>query len=132
MRKRLKASIAATAASLALTACGGGGDGGGDGGGGGQSASGCKPGTSGQTVTICMEEIKYVPVDAKVPVGAKVVWENSDTVPHTVTKEAGPGPDFDSGTMPVNDSFEQTFSEAGKIEYICTIHPSQRGTLTVQ
>ena len=110
---------------MLLAGCGG--DGGGE-----QAAGECTPGTSGQTVTVCMKDIKYMPADAKVPVGGKVVWPNADQVPHTVTKEAGPGPDFDSGTVPGGGNFEQTFPEAGTIEYVCTIHPSQKGTLTVE
>ena len=28
--------------------------------------------------------------------------------------------------------FEQTFDEAGEVDYVCTIHPGQEGTVTVE
>ena len=35
-------------------------------------------------------------------------------------------PDFDSGNRRIRgDTFEQTFDEPGKVDYVCTIHPGQ-------
>jgi len=34
--------------------------------------------------------------------------------------------------MNVDDTFEQTFDAAGKVDYVCTIHPNQTGTVTVE
>ena len=64
--------------------------------------------------------------------GDSITWTNSDTVTHTVTKDGGPGPDFDSGNMEVDATFEQKFTVAGTIDYVCTIHPSQTGKITVE
>jgi plastocyanin len=83
-------------------------------------------------VTIDMKNIKYVPAAAKAKVGDTVLWTNSDTVAHTVTKTGGPGPNFDSGTIPAGGTYSQTVKTPGKIDYVCTIHPNQTGTLTVQ
>ncbi len=108
-------------AALALGACGGEEE---EPAGGGAAAAG--------GVTIDMKDIKYVPADATVPVGSTVTWTNSDAVAHTVTKESGPGPDFDSGTIAAGKTYEETFPEPGEIAYVCTIHPNQTGTLTVE
>ncbi len=94
--------------------------------GGGQS-SGAKADTE-----INMKDIEYVPKDATVKVGGLVRWTNGEAVAHTVTKSGGPGPEFDSGTLQQNATFEQKFTEAGKIDYVCEIHPNQTGTLTVK
>lgn len=130
-RHRLAPLLAIFVVALALGACGGGSSPQGQQGqgGGGQQKSGDE--VSADT-TIGMEDIEYVPKTATVKAGGTVLWTNSDAVAHTVTKADGPGPDFDSGTMPPGATFKQKFTEAGKIDYVCTIHPNQTGTLTVK
>ncbi len=83
------------------------------------------------TVTVSMKNTEYVPRDVKVKVGDTITWTNDDPFPHTVTKTAGPGPKFDSGTVDGGETYEQKFTTAGKIDYVCTIHPRQVGTVTV-
>ena len=112
-------AIALVGAVLALAGCGG-------------EEEQPAPGAASGGVTIDMKDIKYVPAEATVPVGSTVTWTNSDAVAHTVTKESGPGEDFDSGTIAAGKTFEQTFEETGEIAYVCTIHPNQTGTLTVE
>ena len=79
-----------------------------------------------------MQDIEYVPKEVTVKKGGTVTWTNSDSVTHTVTKEGGPGPDFDSANIEVDGTFKQKFNMAGAIEYVCTIHPNQTGTITVE
>jgi plastocyanin len=94
--------------------------------GGGAAAKGSKP------FEIEVVDIDYDPKDATVERGVTVKWTNTGNLPHTVTKDGGPGPDFDSGTMQPGDTYEETFATAGKIDYLCTIHPNQTGSLTVE
>ena len=67
-------------------------------------------------------------------VGGTVKWTNNESVPHDVTKEDGPGANFSSGkgNMQQGDTYEQTFKEAGTVNYVCTVHPNMKGTVTVQ
>jgi plastocyanin len=91
------------------------------------------PGASAkESVTVRMKDIQYVPREVKVARGGTVTWDNTDTPPHTVTKEAGPGKEFDSGTLQPGQKFEQRFSTTGRIEYVCEIHPGQTGTVVVE
>jgi len=102
---------------------------------GGDGASDEPAGDTGSGTTseeVGMKDIQYVPMEVTVKKGGTVTWTNSDTVTHTVTKEGGPGPQFDSGNMAVDETFEQTFDVAGTIDYVCTIHPNQTGTVTVE
>jgi len=103
---------------------------------GGGSSPGSAPADSGGSATdavkVGMKDIEYVPKEVKVKKGGTITWTNSDTVTHTVTKTGGPGPDFDSGNMEVDATFEQKFTVAGTIDYVCTIHPSQTGKITVE
>ena len=76
--------------------------------------------------------ISFDPESLTVKAGTTVTWTNSDDLPHTVTKDGGPGPDFDSGSMGPGAEFEQTFDTKGTIDYVCTIHPGQAGSITVE
>ncbi len=87
----------------------------------------------GETVTVDIPAISFEPANITVKAGTTVKWTNTDDLPHTVTKESGPGPDFDSGDLePGTGEFEQTFDQAGTIDYVCTIHPGQAGSVTVE
>ena len=125
MRRRGLSLLAAFALAGGAAACGG------DESAGGTGASGGQPST-GATVKVDMKDIKFVPENARVKAGQTVGWTNSDSVAHTVTKQSGPGPEFDSGTVQGGGNFEQAFPTPGKIAYFCKIHPNQKGTITVE
>jgi plastocyanin len=88
----------------------------------------------GKAVSVGMKGIQFVPMDVTVAKGGTVTWTNNESVPHDVTKETGPGPKFSSGRgdMMQGDTYKQTFKTAGKIEYVCTVHPNMTGTVTVK
>jgi len=81
-------------------------------------------------VEVGMKDIKFVPADITVKLGQTVKWTNSDSVAHTVTSQTD-GEDFDSGSMDVGATFDYKPKKAGKIDYVCTIHSGQTGTITV-
>ena len=83
-------------------------------------------------VTVDMKDIKFMPAAVTVKKGGTILWKNADQVPHNVTKDKGPGPDFASDTVNPGGDFSQKFDTAGKIAYLCTIHPNQTGTITVK
>jgi plastocyanin len=104
--------------------------------------------------------LQYIPAKATVAVGQKVIWSWSDTKePHSVTffpaGQTAPDPGSDpalfaptpptgaydgttmvnSGLLPLGPQavppFEMTFAKAGSYNYVCVIHPSMVGTITV-
>lgn len=85
-----------------------------------------------EQVEVDVVDIDYEPREVTVPAGTTITWTNTGNLPHTVTKDSGPGDDFDSGTLQPGDTYEQTFDAAGTIEYYCTIHANQRGSVTVE
>ncbi len=97
-----------------------------------KQATGGGGAAAGKQVAIEIVDIDYDPKDATAQKGATVKWTNTGKLPHTVTKDGGPGPDFDSGTLQPGDTYEETFTTAGKIDYLCTIHSGQNGSITVQ
>jgi plastocyanin len=139
MKKLLVLLTACLALGLTFAACGDDDDD--DDGGGGtagtttteQTDTGAQaPSGGGDTVTVDMKDIQFVPKDITVEAGTTITWTNSDQVPHTVTKEGGPGGDFDSGNIEPGDTYELTVDVPGKVDYVCTIHPGQAGTFTVK
>jgi len=89
-------------------------------------------GAAGKQVAVKIVDIDFDPKDTTAEKGATVKWTNTGKLPHTVTKDGGPGPDFDSGTLQPGDTYEETFTTAGKIDYLCTIHSGQNGSITVR
>ena len=77
-------------------------------------------------VAIAMKDIKFDPADATAKVGQTVVWTNEDSAPHNVVGGPIKSSDFGQG-----ETFEYTPTEAGTIDYVCTLHPGMEGTLTV-
>jgi plastocyanin len=136
----MKKLLALLIACLALTvaACGDDDDDNGDSGGGGaatteQTDTGAPPaGGGGGAAEVDIPDISFAPDELTVKAGTTVTWTNSDDIPHTVTKDAGPGPEFDSGNLAPGDTFEQTFDAEGTVDYVCTIHPGQAGSVTVE
>ena len=55
-------------------------------------------------------------------------WTNDDSATHRI--KSGDG-SFDSKDLKNGDSFEHTFDTAGSFAYVCGIHPSMKGTITV-
>jgi plastocyanin len=86
------------------------------------------PASGGKAVAVAAKNIKFVPAAVTVKVGQTVRWSNQDPVAHTVTAESGAT--FDS-PLPAGGTFEFTPTKPGKINYRCTIHQNQSGTITV-
>ena len=135
MNRRTALFASCLALSLMVAACGSDDE---DGGGGAatkeQPSGGAAPDTdgAGSGVAVSMKDIKFIPMDVKVKAGDTVKWTNDDSIVHTVTKTSGPGAKFDSGNVDGGGTFEQKLDDAGKIDYVCTIHPQQTGTITVE
>ncbi|HEY1540443.1 MAG TPA: cupredoxin domain-containing protein [Solirubrobacteraceae bacterium] len=83
----------------------------------------------GGVVNIAMKNIQFVPAAVKVKVGQKIVWTNDDgQIAHNVTDKGG---SFASNNFTGGQTFSYTPKKAGTIDYECTIHPNQTGTITV-
>jgi plastocyanin len=78
-----------------------------------------------------MKGMAFVPATLEVAVGDTVVWVNDDLVPHTATAASGETV-FDSGMVPPNGSWKYVTTKAGTIPYVCTLHPTMKGTLIVR
>ena len=116
----------ALAAALALTACGGGS------GGNAASAGGA------QTITIGTDkaaDLKFVPEAVEAPANkpVRLVFNNVSTQPHNLEFQQGitqkTSPSVAAGA---SETLEFTTPAAGSYKFVCTIHPTMVGILTVK
>jgi plastocyanin len=86
----------------------------------------------GGRVLVDIRDLQFQPSEVTAPAGATVVFTNSDQVSHTVTKESGPGPDFDSGPIEPGGTFSQVFPAKGEVEIVDSQRPETKLTLTIE
>ncbi len=84
---------------------------------------------SGKVVAVAIRGFKFVPNEVNIKVGETVVWTNEDTASHTVESSDGT---LRSDQLAKGDKYTHAFAKAGKYDYICGIHRSMKGSVTVQ
>ena len=88
-----------------------------------------------ETEVVDVQDFQFQPDTLTVPVGTTVVFQNSDSAPHTAThgEDGAPADDaaFDINLEP-GRSGEFTFSETGTYPTTCRIHPEMNMTITVE
>lgn len=130
MRSALSALALSLTIAVLVAGCGGGG--------GGSAMPSSGPPSAGEgeaeggRVFIDIRDLEFQPAEATVPAGATVVFTNSDQVSHSVTKETGVGPDFDSGPLEPGSTFSQVFSDKGEVEIVDTQRPETTLSITVE
>ena len=73
----------------------------------------------------------FSPQNLTIVEGDIVTWTNNHDRNHTTTSADG-GIEWDSGAFGPGQSFSHTFTTAGDYAYLCTIHPSMTGNITVE
>ncbi|HEY5549946.1 MAG TPA: cupredoxin domain-containing protein [Candidatus Saccharimonadales bacterium] len=81
------------------------------------------------TDKVSISNFAFSPTDITVKKGTKVTWTNNDSVAHTIEAESDSGPQ--SQNLGNNDTFSFTFNQVGSFNYICGLHPSMHGTVSV-
>lgn len=103
------------AAALALLSCGG------------SPGAAAKP-PQPETHTIAIADMRFQPETLTVNPCDSIVWVNQDMFPHTATAERG----FDSKGIDAGKSWQHTAGASGTFPYVCTYHPTMKGTLQVR
>jgi plastocyanin len=80
-------------------------------------------------VNVEIADFDFSPRELTVQAGAAVTWANRDSAPHDATDEAGA---WGTGTLKQGESATIVFDSPGEYEYLCTIHPNMKATLTVE
>jgi plastocyanin len=81
-------------------------------------------GTSGEPVTVEIQDFQFAPNSITVPVGTTVRFVSVGQVQHTVTSDSGL---YDSGILTNGQEFSFTFTEAGTFPYFCQLHGAAGG-----
>ena len=82
---------------------------------------------AGKEYTVVMSAMSYGAIPSGLKVGDTIVWQNHDTVIHSVTARDH---SFDLRLNP-GQSAKLTLMTAGKIPIYCLFHPNMRGSITV-
>ena len=86
-------------------------------------------GAAPKTHTVVVEAMRFAPETLTVQRGDRVVWVNKDLFPHTATASAGT---FDSGSIAPSASWTYVAHEAGDHPYLCSLHVTMKGMLSVR
>jgi plastocyanin len=81
------------------------------------------------THTVAIDGTRFQPDDLAIAPGESVTWINRDPFPHTVTATAGT---FDSKEIQPGESWTYKAPKKGVLAYVCTLHPTMKGTLRVK
>ena len=77
----------------------------------------------------------FSPNPISVTGGTLVIWNNSDSVSHTVTSgkssDTQTGSVFDSGLVKPGQSYQRIFQNAGTYDYFCVVHPWMVGQISI-
>ena len=79
------------------------------------------------TVTITIDKLVYMPVEAKAKVGDTVEWINKDVIAHTATARNG---DWDVTIAPQKTA-RVVLRKAGAVDYYCRFHPNMKARVIV-
>jgi plastocyanin len=77
---------------------------------------------------IRIDGFAYSPRSMTIKVGQSVTWHNADAALHTVTEGEGR---FDSKDLGTGRRYTRRFTQAGRFEYLCALHPAMTGKVTV-
>lgn len=88
-------------------------------------SAGRKPATH----AVAIDGTRFQPEALALAAGDSIVWVNKDPFPHTVTSKDG---DFDSHEIQPGASWTYTPRTRGAFAYICSLHPTMKGTLRVR
>ena len=83
----------------------------------------------GSKVEITISGFKFDPATVTVTIGTTVTWTNQDSSNHTVVADDG---SWKSESLAKDATFSFTFDKAGTYTYICSVHPSMKGTIIVK
>lgn len=127
-RRRYLAAVLASG-TVALAGCSGGGDGDGDddgGGGDGGTTAAATTTFAGPDNQVRAAGTAFNPIRLSVEPGTTVIWDNEDSVPHTVVSaeftEQATAWEYDKRMTASGGGAEFTFEEEGVYEYFCDIH----------
>lgn len=74
---------------------------------------------------------RFDPTEVEIEVGESVSFRNNDGFNHTITSKDDSPFAYDSGNLGESATYVQAYGEPGTFNFFCQIHPTMRGTVTV-
>lgn len=81
------------------------------------------------TDKVSISNFAFSPANITVKKGTTVTWTNNDSTAHTIDFEKDSLKD--SQNLSNGDTYSFTFNDEGTFKYICGLHPSMSGSVTV-
>lgn len=88
--------------------------------------------TNDAMAVVTIDRGAFHPRELTIAAGTTVTFVNDDIGAHTTTAAVDEPFRYDSGTLASGDSYTQTYDEPGTYDYVCTLHPTMHGTITVE
>lgn len=79
---------------------------------------------------IAIKDMAFSPASATVKKGAPLTWTNDDNTNHAIASAEGES-GLHSPQLKPGESYTYTFTKTGTYKYVCALHPSMTGTITV-
>ncbi len=83
------------------------------------------------TINISIQGFAFSPQNPTITAGDTVIWTQNDAATHTVSSTTAPFL-LSSGNLSLGRTYTNTFAAPGVFRYQCNIHPSMKGSVTVQ
>jgi Icc protein len=80
--------------------------------------------------TIKIDNFSFSPPSTTVAAGTTITWLNADDVPHKIVSSDGKF--TASPALDTNDRYAFRFTQPGRYEYFCALHPKMTGAIVVQ
>ena len=80
------------------------------------------------THTVSITNMAFSPATLSIKAGDTVIFRNDDRMPHDATAANGA---FSTPRLEPGQAAQLTFPGAARYDYICSIHPSMTGSITV-
>ncbi|MFA5127139.1 MAG: plastocyanin/azurin family copper-binding protein [Patescibacteria group bacterium] len=79
------------------------------------------------TVRVRIKDSQFISKTAIIKAGMTVLWVNQDNVDHQIKSTT-----FSSPKLKPGDTFSYTFDNVGVYDYVCSLHPTMAGSISVQ
>jgi len=84
----------------------------------------------GTATTIKIDNFSFLPSTTTVAAGSTITWVNADDVPHKIVSSDGKF--TASPAIDTNDRYAFRFTQPGRYEYFCALHPKMTGVIVVR
>ncbi len=91
------------------------------------TSAAAKTTVAGAAVTVTVDTRDYQPKHVEISAGQSVAWVFQDRMDHDIAFDDGP-----ASPIQRNGTWTRTFDQPGTYPYLCTLHRSMTGTVTVK